>query len=63
MAWLLADMQSFCSPFVVQLPTRDKKLGLVLHTVDVDTDMFWKVAKRVGRRGCEGCSAMDENLG
>lgn len=49
MAWLLADMQSFCSPLVVQLPTRDKKLGLVLHIVDVDTDMFWKVGKRVGQ--------------
>lgn len=38
MAWLLAD---------IQLPTRDRKLSLVLYMPDIDTNTFWEVVKSV----------------
>lgn len=53
MARLLADIQVFLRSFyglsAAQLPSRDKKLGLVLYMVDFNTGVFWKVLKRVGK--------------
>lgn len=53
MARLLAGirvlLRSFYGLFVAQLPSRDKKLSVVLYMVDFDTGMFWKVLKSVGK--------------